>query len=128
MQSRPPKEANAMSRVAQWTFKPSSWGSTTLATPLKQARKPPLFRGWGYNECYVKGQKEETKGKDCTSPLPLKSCFTKLVTGDFAEGILTIMFLVGSVFRGVSYLISLVQVCQNQRCYTAAVHVRRQAP
>jgi hypothetical protein len=35
--------------------------------------KPPLFQGGSYTGCYVKGQNPGTKGKDCTSPLPLKS-------------------------------------------------------
>ena len=31
---------------------------------LAVGRKPHLFRGGGNNPCYVKGQKEETKGKN----------------------------------------------------------------
>jgi hypothetical protein len=39
----------------------------------KKATALVRFRGAAYNKDYVKGQKEETKGKNCTSPLPLKS-------------------------------------------------------
>ncbi len=70
----------------KWSLVPRQ--STTPAASLTAGPKPSLFQGGDYNLSYVKGRKQETRGKNCTSPLPLKSCLwvpVKAPSSEFAK-------------------------------------------